>query len=104
MNRIIEEKLPELKRLCEKHSVQTLYLFGSAATDSMTSESDIDFMISFQSDLPLSRYTNNYFDLIDALEELFDRPIDLLTEKYIRNPILKRSIDRSKQLIYGRAS
>lgn len=102
MNRIITDRFRELMGLCEKYRVQTLHLFGSAATDTMTPESDIDFLISFRNDIPLEEYADNFFDLISELENLFGRQIDLLEDKAIRNPVLRRSIDRSKQLVYGR--
>lgn len=103
MNRIITEKLPELRQLCEKYHVETMYLFGSAARGTMTPESDIDFLISFRSDVVLEEYADNYFDLIFALEDLFGRRIDLLTEKYLSNPYLISSIEQTKQLIYAAA-
>jgi predicted nucleotidyltransferase len=52
--------------------------------------------------MPLRTYADNYFDLKFSLEDLFSRPVDLLEEKAIRNPVLRRSIDRNKKLIYGR--
>ncbi len=39
----------------------------------------------------------------EALEKLLQRPVDLVEEQTIKNPILKQSIDKSKKLIYGRA-
>ena len=36
-----------------------------------------------------------------GLEELLNRSVDLLENKAIRNPILRKNIDNSKQLIYG---
>ena len=35
-----------------------------------------------------------------ALQELFEREVDLLEGNAIQNHILKNNIDRSKQLIY----
>lgn len=46
-------------------------------------------------------YADNYFDLKYSLQDLLDREVDLLEEKGIRNPILKKSIDNTKQLVYG---
>ena len=46
-------------------------------------------------------YVNNFFDLRDALSAIFHREIDLLEDKAIRNPVLRRNIDRTKSLIYG---
>ena len=48
----------------------------------------------------LEDYVDNYFDLKSSLESLLGRDVDLLEENAIRNPILRRNIDNSKQLIY----
>jgi predicted nucleotidyltransferase len=37
----------------------------------------------------------------EELEQLFKRPVDLVEEKTVKNPILRRSIEQSKKLIYG---
>jgi predicted nucleotidyltransferase len=39
-------------------------------------------------------------DFKERLEKLFGREVDLVEEQTLRNPILIRSINKSKQLIY----
>ena len=46
-------------------------------------------------------YADNYFDLKEELEAIFNRPVDLLEEKAIQNPFFKKQIDFEKVLIYG---
>jgi predicted nucleotidyltransferase len=77
-----------------------MYLFGSVLSGKYSSDSDIDFMVNF-GQVNLLQYFDNYMALKDGLERLLQRPVDLLEEKTIRNPILRRSIDRNKKLIYG---
>jgi uncharacterized protein len=36
----------------------------------------------------------------NGLEDLFQRPVDLLTESSLRNPYLRAEIERTKKLIY----
>ena len=97
---IIENKKPELQQLCEKYAVKSMYLFGSASKGKFNSESDIDILISFQ-ELPLEQYTENYFELHEALETLFGRKVDLVTERSLSNPYFIQSIDQTKQLLYA---
>lgn len=97
---LIEKNISELKKLCEKYNVSELYVFGSFANGEMKRESDIDFLVTFDL-IDLNAYADNYFDFKFALEDLFQRNIDLLEEKAIKNPYLKQSIDSSKKLIYG---
>ncbi len=101
MNRIIKNELSEVLRLCKKHRVETLYLFGSATTDAFNENSDIDFLISFQKNIPLEEYADNFFDLMFALEDLLGRKIDLVNEKTLSNPYFIRSIEKTKQLVYA---
>ncbi len=100
MNKILQDRLIELKKLCIHYNVKSLYVFGSVCTDKFDQNSDIDFLISFQP-TSIDQYTDNYFDIHYKLENLFNRQIDLLTENSLSNPYLKRGIEKTKQLIYA---
>ena len=92
--------LPNITALCKKHKVKRLFAFGSVLTNRFTDKSDIDLVVDFNY-MPVEDYADNYFELKDALSSMFHREIDLLEDKAIRNPILRKNIDNSKQLIYG---
>ena len=97
---IVEQNITTVTELCRQHKVRNMYLFGSILTDDFSPASDVDFMVNFgQVNLP--QYFNNYMALRDGLEHVLCRPVDLVEEKTIRNPVLRRSIDRTKKLIYG---
>lgn len=98
--KINKQNLAALKHLCESHYVEHLYLFGSATGSDFKPESDIDFLVRFKS-FDLSKYFENYLDLKESLKRIFNREIDLVEEQTIKNPILKKSIDNNKKLIYG---
>jgi len=100
MNKIIIDKLEELKTLCKTYSVKSMYVFGSASTNRFNDRSDIDFLISFDT-ISLEQYADNYFDLHEKLQDLFHREIDLLTDKSLSNPYFIESVEESKQLIYA---
>ncbi len=97
---LIKNNFEKLTKLCNKYRVLRLYVFGSALNDKFRLDSDIDFLVTFDS-VELNDYADNYFDFKFSLEDLFNRKVDLLEEKTIRNPFLKQSIDTSKELIYG---
>ena len=97
---IIDRNIEKIKALCSKHKVSRLFVFGSVLTERYNQSSDIDFVVDF-SDVDIYNYADNYFDLKNSLENLLNRQIDLLEEKAINNPYLRKSIDSSKQLIYG---
>jgi predicted nucleotidyltransferase len=49
MNSIISHNMDQIKELCRRYSVKSLYLFGSAATeDQFTNDSDIDFLVALK--------------------------------------------------------
>jgi predicted nucleotidyltransferase len=100
MNKILIDRINELKRLCEFYNVRTMYAFGSVCTDKFNEDSDIDFLISFD-DLTFDQYTDNYFDLHYKLQDLFNRQIDLLTENSLSNPYFIKGVEQTKQLIYA---
>lgn len=100
MEAILENKIKELKSLCYELKVKKLYAFGSAVSDKFTKDSDIDFLISFHDDLSIDENTQSYFTLHYKLRELFNREIDIITEKTLSNPYLIESIDETKKLIY----
>jgi predicted nucleotidyltransferase len=97
---LIKNKIDELQLLCEKYDVKSMYLFGSATTEKFNDSSDIDILISFK-EIPFEKYTDNYFELHEMLEKLFNRKIDLLTEKSLSNPYFIQSIEKTKQLLYA---
>jgi predicted nucleotidyltransferase len=99
--KLIEKHIDELKRLCNKYYVSELYVFGSVVNDKFTDKSDIDFLVKFKGVNPYD-YFDNYLDFKDALTKLFSKEIDLVEAQTIKNPILKKSIDRNKIKLYGR--
>jgi predicted nucleotidyltransferase len=105
MNSIVKDKIPQLVELCKKYSVVRMYLFGSAARDDFDpATSDIDFLVSFDETLAPEDRGENFFELMWALDELFDRQVDMMTEKQLKNPYLIASIDKDKKLIYETAA
>ncbi len=92
-----------LPPLCEKYHVERLYAFGSVLTDHFDPESDVDLIVAFRN-MPVEEYADNYFDFKFSLQDILQRPVDLLEQQAIRNPYFLQTIDKTKQLIYGRAN
>lgn len=81
--------------------VDELYAFGSILTEKFNAQSDIDFIVSIQSEDPIE-YAENYFDLKFELENIFKRKIDLLEQKAIRNNTFENLVNQKKMLVYAR--
>ena len=96
----INSNIDKIRQLCVEHKVNRLFVFGSVLRDSFNLNSDIDLIVDFKA-MDIYDYADNYFDLKDELEAIFNRPVDLLEEKAIRNPFFKKQIDSEKLLVYG---
>ena len=64
----LESYIDEIRLLCQKNRVKSLYVFGSVLTDRFTDKSDIDLIVDIDSIDPLE-YSDFYFNLKFALEE-----------------------------------
>ena len=96
----IDNYINTLTHLCVKNKVKSLYAFGSVLTSRFDNDSDIDLIVDINSINPLE-YADCYFNLKFALQDLFNRPVDLLENKAIKNNHLRQKIDNTKQLIYA---
>jgi hypothetical protein len=96
----LESYIGEIRLLCKKNRVKSLYVFGSVLTDQFTDKSDIDLIVDIDSIDPLE-YSDFYFNLKFELEELLRREIDLLESRALKNPYLIDNINQSKTLLYA---
>jgi hypothetical protein len=98
---LVDERRADLSDLCRRFEVERLAIFGSAASGRFAPErSDLDFLVQFADRQPTGAYADRYLDFADALERLFHRRVDLVTEQSIRNPYLRAEIDRTRELVY----
>jgi predicted nucleotidyltransferase len=100
VQRLLEDNMDKIKALCLAHNVKNLFAFGSVCTDRFSDNSDIDLLISFNP-MDYGDYADTYFVLADKFENLFHRPVDLVTDKSLKNPYFIDSINQTKTLLYG---
>ncbi|MCD4696687.1 MAG: nucleotidyltransferase domain-containing protein [Bacteroidales bacterium] len=98
---LIKKHTGALTKLCKKYKVVKLYAFGSIVSGSLRPDSDIDLLVKFE-DVDIFNYFDNYMDFKESLEQLLNREVDLVEEQTLKNPILLRSINKNKKIIYGR--
>jgi len=100
----IDRQKAHLATLCRRYRVRQLQLFGSAATGAfIPATSDLDFIAEF-ADTQAADYADRYLDFAEALEKLFDRRVDLLTKRSIRNKFFRAEVERTAQVIYEDAN
>ena len=75
--------------LVRRFGVAELALFGSTVRDQASLDSDVDILVSFRGTADWRRYFGVQF----YLEDLFGRPVDLVTDKALR-PELRPSVER----------
>ena len=86
---ILVKLKPELQ---EKYHVKTLGIFGSAARNELSSQSDIDLIVDFNEPVGIA-----FIDLANYLESKMKLPVDLVSHKGIK-PQYYASIE--KEIIY----
>lgn len=63
--------------------------------------SDLDFIVDFAG-AGERGYALRYLQFTEALEALFQRPVDLLTERMIGTTRFRAALERTHQLVYER--
>ena len=98
---IVREKEAAIRSLCLKYRVKSFDLFGSGTLDEeFTEESDLDFLVDFEPMAP-EEHVDCYFGLVEELEGLFGRNVDLVEARAVRNPYLLKGIEETRQGIYA---
>ena len=101
MNPLIEERREQLEELCRRYGVQRLEVFGSAAGDRFDLQrSDLDFLVVF-TPTAAAEHAGRFFGLLEALQDLFARDIDLIELSAIRNPYFRQGIESSRTVVYA---
>jgi len=88
--------------LCGKFNVRRLEIFGSAAVEGrfVPADSDLDFLVEF-APLQTGQYADTYFGLLESLESLFGKPVDLVMSTAIKNPYFLESVNLSRRVLYA---
>jgi predicted nucleotidyltransferase len=96
---LLRNKLTQVSEICRKHKVVKLFVFGSVCTNKFTKNSDIDFLVGFESPY-FDGYADNLFDLEEQLENLLNRKVDIVSLATLSNPYFIKVVEKTKILIY----
>lgn len=96
----VDKFIPAIEALCKKHNVNELYVFGSVLTPRFDDGSDIDFLVTFHKD-DISDYFENFFDFKYAVEDILQRPVDLVEASAIRNKFFLDEVNSTKRIVYA---
>ncbi len=97
----IRIKLPQetIEAFCRKWKVSELSLFGSVLSEEFRPESDIDVLVSFFADADWGLF--DFVDMVDELETIFGRKVDMVEKEALRNPFRRKRILSSKETVYA---
>lgn len=94
---ILEELSKKLNIWKDQYGVSRIALFGSYIREDQNETSDIDLLVEFDE---TAMTFDNYMDLKFNLEDLLQKPVDLVILDDIK-PALKHSIIRSAKYAEG---
>jgi len=99
---LLETRKNEVVDACRRYGVRTLEAFGSTLrpAEYRAGLSDIDLLVDF---LPMEPYARvkAYFALRDELEEILGTQVDPVVKGAIKNAVIAREIERTKQGLYA---
>ena len=95
----IEDVKEKVNNISRSFKIKKLGVFGSLVRGELTSKSDIDFIVEFNDDGYNGR-CDRYMDLIEELEKIFGRKIDLITYESLNNPVFKATVEKEMKIIY----
>ena len=76
-----------------------MYAFGSVLTPNFNSKSDVNLIVDFK-EIDVKDYADNYFNFKFSLQDILNRPIDLLEEQAIKNPYFIEELNKKKVIVY----
>ena len=88
--KLLRENLKEIK----KFGVKRIGIFGSSARDEIREDSDIDVLVEFERG---KATFENFGGLVEFLENLFHREVDILTPDGIESIRIKSIKERIKK-------
>ena len=90
-----------IAKLCETLAVRRLDLFGSAGQNKLDAR-DFDFVVELVPNQPASQ-ARRCIALAEGLEMLLGKPVDLVTQRSIRNPYFAQAVQVQSVPVYERA-
>ncbi len=84
---------------CIKWKVKEFYLFGSILRDDFGPGSDVDVCVQFEQDAPWDLF--HIVEMIEELQEIFGRKVDLLEADAIQKPLRREKVMNTRRLIYA---
>jgi len=95
----IEDHKKVIEKICRDLRVKRLDLVGSASRGEFQPErSDVDVVVEFDG---LDSLFDRYFELRKRLESQLGKQVDVIQDSAVKNPYVRKSLNRDRVRIYG---
>jgi len=94
INELLKSKREDIYRIATKYGARNVRIFGSVVRGEADQESDVDFLV----DMEPGRSLLDLGGMLVDLEELLGRPVDIITEKGLRERIRPRVLQEAVPL------
>jgi predicted nucleotidyltransferase len=89
----------KLTAFCKRWNITEFAVFGSVLRDDFRPDSDVDVLVTFG---PGGGITfDNRVDMLDELQAIIGREVDLVEKKRISNPFRRHSILTNREILYA---
>ncbi len=99
MNANVELDRDMLAAFCRTWKIQELSVFGSALRDDFGPDSDLDFLVSFETDAGWDLW--DMVALRDELIAIAGREVDIVVKEALRNPYRRKAILTHREVIHA---
>ena len=89
----------EIIDFCRKWKVKEFSVFGSILSADFNKDSDVDILLTFSKEAAYSLF--DLFEMQEELETIFGREVDIIEKDGLRNPIRRKAILRSCEVVYA---
>ena len=89
----------QIAEFCQRWHITEFALFGSVLRDDFRLDSDIDVLLTFDSQHPMS--WDERIKMQAEIEQLFRRSVDLVNKKYLKNPYRRHEILSTCEVVYA---
>lgn len=89
----------QIAEFCQRWHILELALFGSVLRDDFRPDSDIDVLLTFDSQHSMS--WDSRIKMQEEIEQLFKRRVDLVNKKYLKNPYRRHEILSTCEVVYA---
>ncbi len=99
MNATLKLPKEKIEEFCLRWKVVEFSLFGSVLRDDFDLDSDVDILVSLSEDADLDLF--DWTTMIEELEKIFGREVDLVEKSTLRNPFRRHAILTNREVIYA---